>query len=181
MRRRAVTVVLLCTLALSGCALNAEVRTVDDDSSALIFGYYDMSDAPYELGCVRITQDEKAGIAYRQSCMTTFPSGLFFLENAPPMKYHVPFFYAGGRLHMISSDEADLIKVPARSVYFLGSYKYKVLYRDLGDILELKPEQYGLNPVRSPNEAAVLKMLLGKVQDPRSKQRIKARLARLGG
>ena len=173
--------IMVGVVALGGCFLNAEVRTSADDNSALIFGFYDMSEAPFELGCVRITQDERAGIAYRQSCMTTSATGLFFLENAPPMKYHIPFFYAGGRLHLISSDEKGLIDVPARSLYFLGSFKYKVLYRNLGEILQLKPEQYGLNPVKSPDETAALKMLLEKVQDARWKQRIKARLAQRGG
>lgn len=181
MRQKALLAVLLCNLVLSGCALNPEVRTTADDNSSLIFGFYDMSEAPYELTCVRITQDERAGIAYRQSCMTTFANGLFFLENAPPMKYHVPFFYAGGRLHMISSDRKDLIEVPARSLYFMGSFKYKVLYRDLGEILQLTPEKYGLVPVKSPDEAAVLKMLLEKVRDPRWKQRIRERLSKRGG
>lgn len=181
MRQKALLAVLLCNLVLSGCFLNREVRTVADDNSALIFGFYDMSEAPYELGCVRITQDERAGIAYRQSCMTTLSNGLFFLENAPPMKYHVPFFYAGGRLHMISSDSKDAITVPAGSLYFLGSFKYKVLYRNLGEIMTLTPEKYGLGPVKSPDEAAVLKMLAEKVRDPRWKQRIKTRLAQRGG
>ena len=155
MRQKAL-LVLLCNLVLSGCALNPEVRTAADDNSSLIFGFYDMSEAPFELGCVRITQDERAGIAYRQSCMTTLSNGLFFLENAPTMKYHIPFFYAGGRLHMISSDRKDLIDVPARSLYFLGSFKYKVLYRNLGEIMQLTSEKYGLSPVKSPDEAAVL-------------------------
>ena len=168
---------MVVALAASGCALNPEVRTTTDENSSLIFGFYDMSEAPFELGCVRITQDERAGIAYRQSCMTTLKSGLFFLENAPPMKYHIPFFYAGGRLHMISSDRKDLIDVPAGSLYFLGSFKYKVLYRNLGEIMQLTPEKYGLGPVKTPDETAVLKMLLERVKDARWKQRIKARLA----
>jgi hypothetical protein len=181
MRRIVVAAVVLAGLALGGCFLNAEVRTVADDNAALIFGYFDMSEAPFELGCVRITQDERRGIAYRQSCMRTFASGLFFLENAPPMKYHIPFFYAGGRLHMISSSSTDVIDVPAGSLYFLGSFKYKVLYRNLGEIMTLTPEKYGLGPVKSPDEAAVLKMLLEKVQDARWKERVKARLAQLKG
>lgn len=166
-----------CLLVVNGCSPNPEVRTAPADNSALIFGFYDMSEAPFELGCVRITQDERAGIAYRQSCMRTFKNGLFFLENAPPMKYHVPFFYAGGKLHMISSERLDVFDVPARSLYFLGSYKYKVLNRNLGEVLKLTPEKYGLNPVKSPDEAAVLKMLAENVQDTRWKQRIRARLA----
>jgi len=47
--------------------------------------------------------------------------------------------------------------------------------------LYLTPEKYGLNPVKRPDEAAVLKMLLEKVQDPRSKQRIRDRLAKRRG
>lgn len=82
---------------------------------------------------------------------------------------------------MISSDSKDAIVVPAGSLHFLGSFKYKVLYRNLGEILQLKPEQYGLGPVKSPDEAAVLKMLLEKVKDPRWKQRIEARLSQRGG
>jgi hypothetical protein len=167
-----------CLLVLAGCKVNPEVRTTPDDANAaLIFGYYDMSDAPFELGCVRLTQDEKAGIAYRQSCMTTLKSGVFFVENVPPMKYHLPFFYAGGKLHMVSSSRTDVFDVPARSIYFLGSYKYKVIDRNLTDVLKLTPDKYGLNPVRSPDEAAVLRMLVDNVQSARWKQRIRARLA----
>ncbi len=173
--------VVLGGLVAGGCALNPEVRTTTEDNAALIFGFYDMSEAPYQLGCVRITQDERAGIAHRQSCMRSFSDGVFFIENVPPMKYHVPFFYASGKLHLISSDSKDAFDVPPRSLYFLGAYKYKVLYRNLADFAQLKPEQYGLNPMKSPNEAAVLKMLMEKVEDPRWKDRIKVRLAQLKG
>jgi hypothetical protein len=169
---------LVAALALSGCALNSEVRMSDEPDAALIFGFFDMKEAPFELTCVRITQDEKKGIAYPQSCMTTFADGLFFIENVPPMKYHVPFFYAGGKLHMISSDQEDTFNVRAKSMYFLGSLKYKVVTRDLGDILKLTPEQYGLQPVKSPGEEAVLKMLQDRAKDPRWKQRIKAKLGK---
>ena len=168
-----------CLLVLSGCAANPQVRTTTEANTALIFGFYDMAEAPFELSCVRITQDEKKGIAYRQSCMTTLKSGLFFLENAPPMKYHVPFFYAGGKLHMVSSAKLDVFDVPARSLHFLGTYKYKVVDRNLGDIVKLTPEKYGLNPVRSPDETAVLKLLLENVQSAQWKQRIRTRLTQI--
>lgn len=181
MRQMAMVAVLLGNLVLSGCALNHEVRTAPEGNSALIFGYFDMSDAPYQLGCVRVTQDERVGIAYRQSCMTTVANGLFFLEDAPAMKYHIPFFYAGGKLHMISADKQDVIEVLPGTLTFVGSYKYKVVHRDLGDIVKLTPEQYGLNRVKNPSETAVLKMLMDKVHDPRWKNRIQMRLAQSEG
>jgi len=168
------TLVTLVALSLAGCALNSEVRTSDEPDAALIFGFFDMKESPYELGCVRITQDEKKGIAYPQSCMTTFADGLFFIENVPPMRYHVPFFYAGGKLHTISSSEDDLFSVKPRSMHFLGSFKYKVVEKGVLEVF--KPDQYGLIPVKSPGEKAVLKLLQHRVKDPRWKARIKAKL-----
>jgi hypothetical protein len=167
-------------LVLTGCAAaNPQVRTAPTEDAALIYGFYDMTEAPFELGCVRITQDERAGVAYRQSCMTTLKNGLFFIEDAPPMRYHVPFFYAGGKLHMLSAERADAFSVAPRSIHFLGTFKYKVVDRSLGDVVKLQPEKYGLIRAQSPNEATVLRMLLENVQSARSKQRIRARLAQI--
>lgn len=172
---------LALILVLSGCALNPSVRTTMDNDAALIFGFFDMSESPYELNCVTMTQDERAGIVYRQSCMTTLPSGLFFMENVPPMKYHIPFFNAGGKLHMISSSEQDLVDVPPQSLTFLGTFKYKVMDKNLAQALKITPEKYGLNPVKSPSKKAVLKMLLKEVKDPRWKKRIQHSISKLGG
>ena len=80
---------------------------------------------------------------------------------------------------MISSDEKGLVTVPAGALYFLGSFKYKVLYRNLGEILKLTPEQYGLIKVKNTDEAAVLKMLLENVKDAGWKKRIQARLSQI--
>ena len=170
---------LAAVLVFSGCALNPSVRTTTEDDAALIFGFFDMSESPYELNCVKMTQDERSGIVYRQSCMTTLPSGLFFMENIPPMKYHIPFFNAGGKLHMISASEQDLIDVPPQSLAFIGSFKYKVLDKNLAQVLKITPEKYGLNPAKSPSKKEVRKMLLKEVKDPRWKRRIQQKLNHL--
>jgi len=175
---------LLClavVLVFSGCAINPSVRTSVEPDSSLIFGYFDMSESPYELSCVTMTQDERSGIVYRQSCMTTLPSGLFYMENVPPMKYHIPFFNAGGKLHMISSSEQDLIDVPPQSLVFIGPYKYTVHDKNLAQALKITSEKYGLNPVQSPSEKEVLKMLLKEVKDPRWKQRVQQTLSNMKG
>jgi len=172
---------LTALLILSGCALNPSIRTTIEDDAALIFGYFDMSESPYELSCVTMTQDERSGIVYRQSCMTTLASGLFYMENVPPMKYHIPFFNAGGKLHMISSSERDLVDVPPQSMVFIGPYKYKVYDKNLAQVLQITSEKYGLEPVKSPSKKEVLKMLLKEVKDPRWKQRIQQTLSRMKG
>jgi hypothetical protein len=166
-------------LILSGCALNPSVRTSMEPDSSLIVGYFDMSESPYALSCVTMTQDERSGIVYRQSCMTTLSSGLFYMENVPPMKYHIPFFNAGGKLHMISSSERDLIDVPPQSMVFIGPYKYKLHDKNLAQVLKITSEKYGLEPVNSPSKKEVLKMLLKEVKDPRWKQRIQQALSKM--
>jgi hypothetical protein len=172
---------LTVLLVLSGCALNPSVRTTTEDDSSLIFGFIDMKESPYVLECVRITQAERSGIAYRQSCMTTRPSGLFYLENIPSMEYHIPFFYAGGKLHTVSSDEKDLIDVPPKMIALVGPFKYKTTERTLGQTLGFSSEKFGLVPTNSPSEKELFQMLLKEVKDPRWKQRIQQRISQLGG
>jgi hypothetical protein len=178
MANNRVVCLMIAWVVLGSCAVaNPSVRTSTDADASLVVGFFDMSDAPYELGCVRITQDERAGIAYRQSCMKTLSSGLFYMENVPPMKYHIPFFYAGSKLHAISAERQDVFDVAPHSVLFLGSFKYKPMAPNLAQALEITPKQYRLDPVTKPSEAAVLQMLLEKVEDDRWKKRIRARLA----
>jgi len=172
---------LTVLLVLSGCALNPSVRTTTEDDSSLIFGFIDMKESPYVLECVRITQAERSGIAYRQSCMTTRPSGLFYLENIPPMEYHIPFFYAGSKLHTVSSDEKDLIDVPPKMIAMVGPFKYKTTETTLGQTLGFSSEKFGLVPTNSPSEKELFQMLLKEVKDPRWKQRIQQRISQLGG
>ena len=170
---------LTAVLAFSGCALNPSVRTTTEDDAALIFGFIDMKESPYALECVKITQAERSGIAYRQSCMTTLTSGLFYLENIPPMDYHIPFFYAGGKLHTISSDEKDLINIPPRMIALVGPFKYKTTERTLGQTLGFTSEKFGLVSTNSPSEKELFQMLLKEVKDPRWKKRIQLRLNNL--
>ena len=172
---------LATLLVFSGCAINPSVRTTLEDEASLIFGYIDMKESPYTLECVRITQAERSGIAYRQSCMNTLPSGLFYLENIPPMKYHIPFFYADGKLHTVSSDEKDLINVPPKMIAMVGPFKYKTTEKTLGQTLGFTSEKFGLVMTNSPSKKELFQMLLKEVKDPRWKQRIKQELSKMKG
>ncbi len=82
---------------------------------------------------------------------------------------------------MISSSERDLIDVPPQSMVFIGPYKYTVVDKNLAQALSITSEKYGLNPVKSPSEKKVLKMLLKEVKDPRWKQRIQQTLSKMKG
>ena len=161
--------------ALSSCsAINPQVRTTTGDDASLIYGYFDMSESPYKLGAVMLTQGERAGIAYRQSALRTFEKGLFFMENIPPMDYHIPFFYAGNYLHSFGGRKEDVFKIKPSSMVFVGSYKYHDPKK--GGIITTK--KFEMKPVKSPSEKEVLKMLLEQVKDEKWKKRIKKRLGR---
>jgi hypothetical protein len=60
---------------------------------------------------------------------------------------------------------------------FLGAFKSKPISSNLAQALEITPKEYRLDPATKPSEAAVLQMLLEKVQDDRWKKTIRARLA----
>ena len=163
-------------LLLAGCAVNPGVRQIQTPEASLIFGYFDMEKSPYALRTVFLTQNEKAGIVYRQSAMRTFTDGLFFMEDLPPMQYHVPFFMAGNMRHILSSSEEDLFGVPPGTMVFLGSFEY--VTSDEGGILT--GEKFEMRPVKKPTEAEVLRMVAKRLEDPRWQERIAQRLKQLG-
>lgn len=168
---------LLLAMLLGGCTVNPGVRTSTTPDRSLIFGYFDMTDSPYVLNYVMLTQDEKAGIVYRQSRMTTESDGLYFMEDVPPMKYHIPYFVAGGKLHPWSHSEKDVFAVPARAMVYVGAYKYETVQKAGA----FSSEEFTLVPTDKPSETAVLKLLLKQVHDPIWKQRIQQRLSQANG
>ena len=162
-------------ISMAGCAVNPGVRTSTKPNASLVYGFFDMKESPYALQTVTITQNEKVGIVYRQSIMTTYTDGLFFMENLPPMKYHVPFFRAGNVMHVLSSDERDLFTVAPATMVYLGAFRYRDPKK--GGIFTTK--KFEMRPVKKPGEAEVLRLLAGRVKDTRWKKRIRARLREL--
>lgn len=170
-------IMILEIFLFSNCAaVNPQVRTDPGENSSLLFGYIDMSGSGDMLGEVYLTQDERSGIAYRQSPMMTYKDGLFFMQDLPPMRYVIPFFYAGDKLYSLRPDEEDAFQLPPNTLAFVGSYKYHDPKK--GGIFTTK--KFDLIEADSPTEAEVLKMLLERVEGNRWKARINSRLEELG-
>lgn len=159
-------------ISLAACTLNPGVRTSTKSDTSLVYGFFDMKESPGALQTVTITQNEKVGIVYRQSIMQTYTDGLFFMENLPPMKYHIPFFRAGNVTHVLSSDERDLFTVAPATLVYVGAFRYRDPKK--GGIFTTK--KFQMLPVKKPGEAEVLGLLIDRVKDARWKQRIRARL-----
>jgi len=170
-------ILILGVVFLTSCAaVNPQVRTVPDENSSILFGYFDMTGSGDTLSGVYLTQDEKAGIAYRHSAMSTYIDGLFFMQDLPPMRYVLPYFYADTTLYSFRPDEEDAFQLPADTLAFVGAYKYHDPKK--GGILTTK--KFDLIETDSPSEAEVLKMLLKRVEGDRWKMKITARLKELG-
>ena len=159
-------------ISLAACALNPGIRTTAEPNASLVYGFFDMEESPYALQSVTITQNEKVGIVYRQSHMQTYTDGLFFVENLPPMKYHIPFFRAGNVTHVLSTDERDLFSVAPAKLVYIGAFRYHDPKK--GGVFTAK--KFEMLPVKKPSEAEVLLLLADRVKDPRWKERIRARL-----
>ena len=171
------SVLILMFSFLTGCAaVNPQVRTVPDENSSLLYGHFDMTGSGDVLSGVYLTQDERAGIAYRQSAMRTYKDGLFFMQDLPPMRYVLPFFYASNTLYSFRPDEEDAFQLPADTLVFVGAYRYHDPKK--GGILTAK--KFDLIETDSPSEAKVLKMLFERVEGDRWKSKITARLRELG-
>ncbi len=174
-RFRRSIVPLFFVLVLAGCAVtNPQVRTTTGPDAALIFGFFDVTDGPGWLESVTLAQNERAGIAFRESSMTTFEDGLFFMENIPPMGYVIPRFRTGRTLYSLGQTADDMIMVPAGGMVFVGAFKYKPAGGGF-----LTTEKFEMEPTASPSEAEILQMMLSRLEDARWKSRIQQRLAQL--
>lgn len=170
-------VVVILVLLVSCTAINPQVRMEPGDQACLLFGYIDMTGSGDTLDQVMLTQDEKSGIAYRQSSMKTYTDGLFFMQDLPPMRYVLPFFYAGGKLYSLRPDEEDAFVLVPGSFAYVGAYRYHDPKK--GGIFTTK--KFDLVETDSPGEAEVLKMLRERVEGDKWKGVIDARLKELGG
>ena len=169
-------VVVLLVLLVSCAAINPQVRMEPGDQACLLFGYIDMTGSGDILGQVMLTQDERSGIAFRQSSMKTYTDGLFFMQDLPPMRYVLPFFYAGGKLYSLRPDEEDAFVLDPGSFAYVGAWKYHDPKK--GGILTTK--KFELLESKTPSEVEVLKLLRERVEGDKWKRVIDARLKALG-
>ena len=170
-------IVLLLGMFMACAAINPQVRMEPGDEACLLFGYIDMTGSGDVLGSVMLTQDERSGIAYRQSAMNTYKDGLFFMQDLPPMRYVLPFFYAGGKLYSLRPDEEDAFILKPGSFAYVGAWQYHD--PEKGGIFTTK--KFDLLETDNPGEAEVLKMLRERVEGDKWKGVIDARLKELGG
>jgi hypothetical protein len=175
-------------LLTGGCASAPDPIDPKDKTRSVVFGYFDMKDAPSdELDWVSIKRykPKKGYFA------AAFKDGLFYHIAVPNGSFQVDEF--GRNTRFLSNTRyiynfggkgrnqtARVIKRPG--VYFMGSYKYKSI--DSGSFF--KPDNFKMVKIKKPREKELLKKLLKIMQSDKDLaqythqiRRMKQRLKRL--
>jgi len=169
-----ITLVIM-VISLSACGVHIKIRKSEQleeqtqNNSILVVGYFDDSEAQFNLGWGFIKQIKPAtSEAYKE--LRANDDGLFYLEDLPVGSYKLATLR--GREKGLLSTQPWVMRLPEPSrdkafkltelrannpgVYFLGSYKLKLVHKG-GFFGSDKHETVALS---TPTEKDVLKKLL---------------------
>jgi len=189
MKARWLWVVITLAVALAGCA-SAPPVDPKDETVSVVFGYFDMKNAPSSLAWVSLKHYD--GNAKGERYTMAVRDGLFFHVGIGPGSYQVDKFGGTGGIPFLTrrpfeydfggkgrNDTAVRIKKPG--LYFLGSYKY---IDHAGGFFE--PDKFEMQPGSEPTEKQLLERLVKELQSDkeltqysRQIQVVKRRLAEL--
>ena len=158
---------------LAGCASAPPVDTKDETRS-LVFGYFDMTDAPSGLEWVSLRKYDSAqkagewyGLAVRD--------GLFFHVGIGPGSYQVEKFGGMGGILLLTrrpfeygfgskGRNATAVRIREPGVYFLGAHQY---VNHAGKGL-FAPDKFEMTLVKTPTEKELLQRLLKELESDKA-------------
>ena len=165
--------ILLLVTILSGCTIYIHVtksKYMDEQekrNSILVFGYFDDSEAPFNMGWGDIKQIRPAtDEPYKE--LRSNGKGLFYLENLPTGSYKL-ISLDGREKGMLStqpwtvsfpdpSEDSDFKRTELRAkkpgVYFLGAYKLKLVKK--GGFL-IGRDKFETMALKKPTEKKLIK------------------------
>ena len=157
--------------ALGGCASTPSVDPKDETLS-LIYGYFDMKDAPSSLDWVSVRQyGTKDGGWYHLRAK----EGLFFHIGVEPGSYQVDKFGGMGGVPLLTrrpfeydfggkGRNATAVRVAKPGVYFLGAHHY---VNHAGKGL-FAADKFEMKPARAPSEKELLQRLVKELQSDKA-------------
>lgn len=172
---------LLAAATLTGCST---WQKVDDppESTALVYGYLDMEDAPTVLDYLHLKQVKPK--SERPYWSTGVDKGYFFASGLVPGSYQFSNFggvncliggFLCGTPHEYSFPaQGEGFRFPRPGLYFLGSYKYEHIDRGF-----FKSDNFDIEPTKKPAELEVLKKILPHYQGDRWQPYIEKRIKEL--
>ena len=164
MTRRWMLAGMAAVLLATGCASTTPVDPSNQNTS-LVFGYFDMKDAPSSLDWVSIRQYGTSPFYYHAGAK----DGLFWHIGVDQGSYQVEKFGGLKRVLIFSSDvEYDYgtrgrndtaVRVTKPGLYFMGAYRY--VAHDGGIFA---PDKFEMQPVTSPTERELLSRVLAEME-----------------
>jgi len=161
---RASLAAMAVMVMLAGCASTEPVDPKNERTS-LVFGYFDMKDAPSSLDWVSIKQYGASSAYYRAGAK----EGLFWHVGVDPGSYQVEKFGGLKRVLVFSSEvqynygthgrNDTAIRVLTPGIYFMGAYRY--VTHDGGFF---SADKFEMEPVKSPSEKELLTRLVAELE-----------------
>lgn len=154
-------------LSLAGCSSTSPVSTTDE-SLSLVYGYFDMKDAPTKVQWVGLKQYGGKEIGtYRMGV----EDGLFFHVGVEPGSYQVDKF---GGSSFLRGDytynfggkgrNSTAVRIQSPGVYFLGAHRY---VNHAGQGL-FAPDKFEMAPAKAPSEKELLERVIKRLETDRS-------------
>ena len=152
---------LILVLLLAGCA--GTPIDPKDESVSLVFGYFDMDDAPSNLQWVSLKRYGDPdpvwyGMAVRD--------GLIFHIGIAPGPYQVEKFGGTGGIPFLSSQRYEYnfgtrgrndtaVRIQKPGIYFLGAYRF---VNHSGGLF--RADKFEMKPIQQPSEKELLQRLI---------------------
>jgi hypothetical protein len=158
---------LLAVGLLAACGGTAPVAS-DDETLSLVFGYFDMGDAPTKVNWVGLKQygGKDAG-----TYSLAVNDGLFFHVGIEPGSYQVDkfggsAFLRGDYVYNFGSKgrNTTAIRIQKPGVYFLGAHRY-VNHAGKGFFA---PDKFDMEPAKSPSEKDLLQRVIKRLESDSS-------------
>lgn len=189
MRRIAMMGMVLATvLSLAGCAGGGVPVDAKDETLSLVYGYFDMTDAPSRVDWVRLKDYTAKGEI--DGYTIAAKDGLFFHVGVEPGSYQVESFGSDGGFFATpvrysfggKGRNVTATRIQKAGLYYLGAHKY-VKHPGKGFF---DPDRFDMQPVKTPGEKEVLQRLVQRLESDkglasytRQLQLAKKRLAEL--
>lgn len=149
-------------LTLAGCA-SAPPVDPKDESVSIVFGYFDMADAPSKLEWVSLKRyGEKDPVWYDMAAR----DGLVFHVGIRSGSYQVEKFGGMGGIPFLTRQRHEYrfgtrgrndtaVRIQKAGIYFLGAYKYVDRPGGL-----FRADKFEMEPIKTPSEKELLRRLI---------------------
>jgi hypothetical protein len=157
---------LALLVVLAGCAGGSPVSPADE-SLSLVYGYFDMKEAPTKVQWVGLKQygGKDAG-----TYQLAVEDGLFFHVGVEPGSYQVDKFggsgfFRGDYVYNFGGKgrNSTAIRIQKPGIYFIGAHRY---VNHAGKGL-FTPDKFDMVPASAPTEKEILQRLVKRLETDR--------------